>query len=87
MDLEQEELIVENTQPAKPVKGVLPFKSGGERFPEKKTDPFLDDKPNTDLKLDIDKALKATKPNVPVVDFKRYPKSSKDQTTNQVKQK
>lgn len=82
LDLEQEELIVENSGPAKPVKKVISFKSGGERFPEPKVDPFLEDKPITELKVDVNEALKATKPNVPVVDFKRYPKSSKDKTTN-----
>ncbi len=38
-------------------------------------DPFYDEQPLTELNIDVDKALKATKPNVSVADFNRYEKT------------
>jgi hypothetical protein len=59
MDFENDEILLEkDLLPKKVVKGVLPFDKGPERFPdEQNKDPFHDDKPVTDLKLDVDKAL------------------------------
>jgi len=67
----------------------MPMDKGEERFPEKLAgkDPFYEDLPLTELEIDVDKALKATKPNENVVDFKRYPKTRENEDLKVVMEK
>ena len=62
--------------PEKKVKGYVMMGKGEERFPEKvgNKDPFWEEQPITEGFVDLDKAIQATKPNVPVADFNRYEK-------------
>ena len=76
-EFEPDEVILDQKLPEKKIKGAVEMgKDKEERFPQKlNKDPFYEDQPLTELKIDVDNALKATKPNVPVVDFKRYEKT------------
>ncbi|CDW74037.1 UNKNOWN [Stylonychia lemnae] len=76
LGLEPDEVIIEPQLLDKKVKGNVNMdKDKVERFPDKVSkDPFYNDQPLTELNIDIDKAIQATKPNIPVVDFKRYEK-------------
>ena len=75
LDIEEDMLVIEPNLPERVVKNVVRMDKGGERFKEKiDKNPFADEIPNTEMNIDVDKALKATKPDVPVVDFNRYEK-------------
>ena len=59
------------------MKGAFKFDKGGERFPQKidKDNAFHgEDLPTTEKNIDINKAFESVKPNLSVVNFKRYEK-------------
>ncbi len=64
LGIAQDELIIEANPLPKQVKGAVAMAKAGERFPEKlpNKDPFYDEQPISDLTLDVNKAIKATKP-------------------------
>ena len=55
LDLEEDMLVVENQLPERVVKNTVKMDKGGPRFPEPtEKDPFIGDKPVTELNIDID---------------------------------
>mmetsp|Transcript_22576 Transcript_22576/g.21753 ORF Transcript_22576/g.21753 Transcript_22576/m.21753 type:complete len:98 (+) Transcript_22576:490-783(+) len=85
MDLEDDELIIENKAPERPMKNVIRFDKYSERFQEVlNKDPFYDEQPLTELNIDIDKAMKSTKPQVSVPNFNRYEKVKENNNLKKV---
>ncbi len=73
LDLDEDVLVIEPELPKRTIKGYVNMDKGEERFPDKPNkDPFYDEQPLTELNIDVDKALQATKPEVSAPDFKRY---------------